>query len=287
MRIAYFDSGDPEMYFDNPNLIWSNPSYLLEAGDPGYVGPAPSVSEPKTKHKKMKHNDYYPSRQADQVIWLVNYSGKLPGYATALGLTTGQVTPIVADCAWIIYLIEDWLPATRTWAQSCTDALIEAQTGTGSAAQVLPVFTPPALPAGVVAVLPGALNRIFAQVQAIKDSGKCTDTIATNLGLVGSEKSGPDLGSLLPVISVSIVSGHVVVKWGWGGNGAYLDSCEIWVDRGDGHGFVFLTIDTTPNYTDTQPLPATPAKWTYKAAYRVGETLVGQWSAPVSLTVGA
>ena len=51
--------------------------------------------------------------------------------------------------------------------------------------------------------------------------------------------------------------------------------------------FVFLTIDTTPGYTDTQPLPAAPAKWTYKAVFRQGEAQVGNWSAPVALTVGA
>ena len=59
------------------------------------------------------------------------------------------------------------------------------------------------------------------------------------------------------------------------------------MDRGDGKGFVFLTIDTTPGYTDTTPLPATLTKWTYKAVYRVGDAQVGQWSAPVSINVPA
>ncbi len=284
MKIACWDSG---LRWDDPNLRWGSPAYLLEPGDPGYVDPFPAVAKPKNKNKKMKHNDYYPSRQADQVLWLANYSLKLPGYATALGLTTAQGTAGVADCNWLIYVIESWLPALRTWAQSGTDALAEAQSGTGSAAQTLPVFTAPTLPTGVTAVAPGALDRIFAQVQAIKDGGKCTDTIATNLGLVGSAKTGPDQASLQPLLSVFLVGGHVLVKWGWGGNGPYLDSCEFWVDRGDGKGFGFLTIDTTPNYTDTQPLPATPAKWAYKAIYRVGEAQVGLWSLPVSLPVGA
>jgi hypothetical protein len=47
-----------------------------------------------------------------------------------------------------------------------------------------------------------------------------------------------------------------------------------------------LTYDTTPGYVDTQPFPATPTKWTYKAIYRVGDAQVGQWSNPVSITVG-
>ena len=96
----------------------------------------------------------------------------------------------------------------------------------------------------------------------------------------------PLLSLLAPVVTVISLHGQVVIKWGWQGFGAWLDSCEIWVDRGDGHGFVFLTIDTTPGYTDTQPLPAAPAKWIYKAVFRVGDTHAGNWSAPVSLNVG-
>jgi hypothetical protein len=41
-----------------------------------------------------------------------------------------------------------------------------------------------------------------------------------------------------------------------------------------------------PGYTDTQPFPSTPVKWTYQAIYRVGDSRVGQWSKPVSVTVG-
>jgi hypothetical protein len=51
-------------------------------------------------------------------------------------------------------------------------------------------------------------------------------------------------------------------------------------------GFVLLTFDTTPNYTDTTPFPSTPTKWTYRAIYRVGDSRVSQWSKPVSVTVG-
>jgi hypothetical protein len=61
---------------------------------------------------------------------------------------------------------------------------------------------------------------------------------------------------------------------------------EIQGNRGDGKGWVFLTFDTTPNYTDTFPLPATPTKWKYRAIYRVGDAQVGIWSNTVEITVG-
>jgi hypothetical protein len=69
--------------------------------------------------------------------------------------------------------------------------------------------------------------------------------------------------------------------------GFHLDLLEIQVDRGDGKGWVFLTFDTTPNYTDTTPFPATPTKWKYRAIYRVGDAQVGVWSNTVEITVGA
>jgi hypothetical protein len=51
-------------------------------------------------------------------------------------------------------------------------------------------------------------------------------------------------------------------------------------------GEVLLAWGTTPGYVDSQPFPATPVKWTYQAIYRVGDSRVGQWSKPVSVTVG-
>ena len=37
---------------------------------------------------------------------------------------------------------------------------------------------------------------------------------------------------------------------------------------------------------DTTPLPATAAKWKYRAIYRVADARVGVWSDEVSITVG-
>lgn len=286
MRIAYWDSGDPEMHFDNPNLIWGDPSFLREPGDPGYVDPFPSVNQTKTKNKRMKHNSYYPIRQGDQITWLVNHSEKIVLHGAALGLSPAQIAAIVADCKWLIYVMQAWLAAIRTFSLAGTDAVAEAQTGTGGVAQVLPVFPVPELPAGTVAVLPGALTRIFAAVQQIKASGKCTDVMASDLGIVGSEATPPDLATVQPVISAKVSGSEVGLRWNWGGNAAWLDACELQVDRGDGKGYVLLALDTTPDYTDTQPFPAAKTVWSYRAIYRVDAKQVGLWSQPVSVTVG-
>lgn len=70
------------------------------------------------------------------------------------------------------------------------------------------------------------------------------------------------------------------------GTSAWLDACELQVDRGDGKSYVPLCVDTTPNYTDTQAFPTAKTIWSYRAIYRVDDRQVGVWSMTVNVTVG-
>lgn len=282
MKIAYWDSG---LRWDDPNLRWGNPAYLLEPGDPGYV-PPPDLPTPTKKTKRMRRTNYYPLRQADQVIWLTNFCNKIAGYAAVLGLTPAQVSAVQAECSWLSYVLQTWLPAVRTWNMACTDAVTEAQTGPGLAAQILPVFTAPALPTDVVPVPPGALTRVFALIQTMKDSGKVTEAIGTDLGILGAPVNLPDLATLQPLIKVRALTTGVEIDWGWAGHSDVLDALLIQVDRGDGQGWRLLVHDTTPRYQDTTPLPPALTRWQYRAVYIKDDAQVGQWSATVNVTVG-
>ena len=284
MRPLFYDSPDPEARFGNPNLRWGSPSYVLEPGDSGYVPPVPINNELTTKHKRMKRNAYYPSKQADQVVWLTNFCDKISGYATTLGLTAPQLAALLADGRWLLYLLQSWLPEAREWEKACTLALHQAESGSG--ALVLPVFTAPALPNGVTPQTRGSLSRMFAQIKSVKNSGKCTDEIAADLHIVGDEQDGPDPATVQPDIKAVVVGGQVHITWGYGPYRAWLDACEIVVDRGDTKGFVPLVMDTTPNYIDTETWPSKPTIWTYKAIYRADDRQIGRWSQPVSVTVG-
>jgi hypothetical protein len=283
MKIIEFDQG---YLWDDPNLRLGDPSYLLEPGDPGYVPPATPINQPPTKRKRMKRNTYFPTRAADQITWLVNFANKLPGYAATVGLTPAQSAAAVADALWLVYVLQSWLGAARAFALACTDAATEAQTGDGSALMVLPVFTPPALPAGVVAVNTGALDRILSVASDIKGHSGFTEAIGTDLGVIGPEKGAPDFATLAPAFKVTRTPAGVNVGWGWGGNAEFLDMIELQVDRGDGQGWVMLAYDTTPGYTDTFAQPSALTKWKYRGIYRVGDQRVGQWSAEQTVTVG-
>jgi len=270
--------------WDDPNIRWGDPSYVLEPGDPGYTPAPPPPNQPPTKPKKMKRQAYYPTSAAEQIVWLENFRNKLPSHATALGLSSAQSDAGVADARALIYILGSWLPAVRNWGKSCTDAAAAAQSGDGTTAIALPVFTAPALPTGVVLGNNDALNRVFALVQALKGATGYTEAIGTDLGILGAQQTAPDLATVQPAITAAISGAAVEIGWGWGGNSAFLDLCEIQVDRGS--GWTLLTYDSTPGYTDTAAHPATPTKWKYRAIYRVGDHQVGLWSTEASVTVG-
>ena len=239
------------------------------------------------KKQTVVMGKWFPGGQAAQIVWYTTFANKIQELGPGLGLTAAQIAAIVADCRWLIYLLQAWLPATRNWSQTGTNTLLEAQSGDGSTLMVLPTFVAPELPDGAVPVNTGAQNRIFAAVQDIKNSGKCSDKDQAALGIVGSEQPAPDYTTLQPVFPVSIVGGQVVIKWNFGGYAAFLDACELQVDRNDGKGFVPLVMDPTPGYTDPQPFPATRTVWTYRAIYLLNDARVGVWSQPVSIAVQA
>lgn len=233
----------------------------------------------------MKRQNYYPSRQSEQVLWLENFALKLPDYVTTLVLAAARVTDVVADARWLAYLLGPWLLAVRNHGKAATQALEQAASGTGGVL-ALPAFTAPPLPDGVAARPEGALLRVFDLVQEIKENDVCTDAMCQDLGILGAEQGAPDLATLRLDLTAIVAAAGVQLGWGWQGYGKFLDQCEIQVDRADGKGWTILTFDTTPNYTDTAPFPTTLTKWKYRAIYRVDDAPVGLWSAEVSVSVG-
>ena len=214
---------------------------------------------------------------------LQTFKTAIPSYDVALGISKPQVNAQAADADYYSFVIA-CQQVMRNGSLQWTGWKDIVRTGGDlppSGAPVAPVFPPDVPP-----VDPGIEIRFRALVKQIKGSPAYNEAVGAALGIVGAEQTGPDYLTLQPNISASISGTQVNVGWDWSGFSAFLDLCEIQVDRGDGKGFVALTFDTTPGYLDTQPFPATPVKWTYQAIYRVGDSRVGQWSKPVSVTVG-
>ncbi|MDQ6631097.1 MAG: hypothetical protein M3Y82_04985, partial [Verrucomicrobiota bacterium] len=119
-------------------------------------------------------------------------------------------------------------------------------------------------------------------IARIKRHPNYTEAMGEDLGIIGAQQT-MDLNSMKPQLNIELQAGKPVVRW----MKQSMDSLEIWVDRNDGKGFIFLAIDTVPDYPDTAPLPAPgqSAIWKYKAIYRLNDEPVGQWSDVVSIAV--
>jgi hypothetical protein len=230
----------------------------------------------------MPKADYIATNDGAFAAQLSQFQTAIPGYAATLGVTPAQVAAQALDAEYYAYVLA---------AQSAMQAGSQQWTGwkklirSGGTPPPSGAPVPPVFPAAVAATAPGIEARFRALARQIKAHDSYNDSIGLALGIEGSEHTTPDLATIQPVLEVTASGNRVEVDWGWQGQGAYLDLCEIQVDRGA--GFTLLAYDTTPGYVDTAPFPATPAKWTYRAIYRVGDDAVGQWSNPVSLTVGA
>ncbi|MBA3961050.1 MAG: hypothetical protein H0X40_04005 [Chthoniobacterales bacterium] len=122
-------------------------------------------------------------------------------------------------------------------------------------------------------------------MKQIKASADYNESIGQAFGIEGTPQVGPDYATLAPVLGLSSSGGQVSIAWGWQGFSAFLDQCELQVDRGDGKGMVLLAIDTTQARPTPRPSRMRPRSGSTRL-YRVGDNRVGQWSNQVSIAVG-
>ena len=214
-----------------------------------------------------------------RAVWLSNFAVKLVTHGATVGVSVSEISAVGEDAAYFRWCLEAkraFRERLRLWT-AYMNIVADGPPGTPLDPPPLTI-TLPAMPAVTTADI---IGRASALGSRIKKHAGCTDAIAQDLGLIGVE-TVTDLLTVKPQIKLVLDAGHPVVKWKKKG----MSSLEIWVDRGTGV-FVFLAIDTEPDYPDTAPLPGPglSAVWKYRAIYRKGDAQVGQWSDVVSQTV--
>lgn len=247
---------------------------------------APISTRPKPQKKKpaMRRQYYFPTKNSERPEWFGNYATQLPLLNATLALTAGDVTATVADARFLEYAAGDWLTAAREFGPAATSGLDQLYDDAAVDDFVLPVFTVPALPAGVAAVPPGALQRIFAYVQVIKASPNYTEAIGLQLGVVGAEASGEHP---LPTFTLKVERGDgcECVRLSFRKYGR--PGVAIHGRRGTG-AWEMLAIDLSSPYLDERPLlaPSTPEVREYRLQYYETDGPTGDFTPVASVTVG-
>ena len=227
----------------------------------------------------MSKDHYIPKSDRGKVAFLKNLALKLPGYATVLDITPDEITSVSNDAVMFNYLIH-MQEAYKTFKQSITGYKDTFRAGPAGTLGAVPVA--PTLPAAPTLCQAAAFTRIGKMMARLKAHPAYTEAIGEGLGIVGDEQTF-DILALKPFLKSRLDVGRPLIIWEKGP----ADSIDIYVDRKDGQGFVFLATDTYPDYLDTFPLPegADAVVWDYKAIYRIGDDTVGQFSEPISVTV--
>lgn len=235
----------------------------------------------------MAKDDYMPADDRSKADLFLHVAATVSTFFSRLGLTptTPQVIAQAADAVAFDYALraQQIIIAAGQEATAAKNRLRDGDPARPALAVNVAFPTTPGTPPG--AVTPGLVARFRVFVDFLRGLAGFGPDVAQALKITGAEQTGPDLATLKPILPLGVQGGHVFLDWGWGGFGADLDALEIQVDRGSGT-FAMLTIDTRPGYLDTEPLPATPGRWKYKAIFRKDDARVGLWSDVAEIPVG-
>ena len=226
----------------------------------------------------MSTSYFMPTSDSGKADLLDHLASNLTRYKDLLVLSDETCASVSADAKSFRYTVQT-MNDMQAYAHHWTEFKnLLRDGGPGSADWVVAPMLVEPMPA---AVSPGIIPRLSTLVAHLKSHKNYTSAIGLALGLIGTT-TVEDPNTWKPILTAQNKAGHPIIGWTKGAAAAI----EIWVDRGDGAGFTFLTINTEPNTSDNQPLPTTSAVWKYKAIYRLHDEQIGQWSDVLSITVG-
>ena len=231
----------------------------------------------------MKKNHFLPAGNAQRGIWLGNFKAKLTAaLITKLGLSKEETDALSADTLSFLYSLS-LTEAAKTFEHQCVTYQLALRNGPQGVDVVsVPVFSF----AGVIpeAVVAGIFIRVSKLVKKIKASVNYTDDIGRALGIIGSEmeaKSAND--AVKPILTGKMVAGEAQIKYTRGEN----DGIRLESKRGAENSFTLLDKINKTSYLDKRPtlVEGQPEKREYRAWFFVGDELVGQVSAVITVTV--
>jgi hypothetical protein len=216
---------------------------------------------------------YIPSSDADKGIWINNFTTKMNGYATNLGVTPAELTALQKDNAAFQYIINtmesyrQYVLNLAGYKNMMKHASLNQHIGT------LPAM--PTLPAAPPMVAEGIFDRIGKMVTRIKASLNYTDNIGSDLGVIAAS-STINISTLQPEINIKVDVGKAHLKWVKG----IADGIDLYADRNDEQGYVYVGRLSRNEYLDITPMAANKVydEWHYKGIFVIADQQVGLYS---------
>lgn len=133
----------------------------------------------------MANQAYFPSSEADRVVWLLHFRAKITVHGPLLGFTDAEVADLIADIDFYVWILHSLNPAAQQFALENTQYKAIIANGTGN--DLLPIPSLPVFDNPPAVRLPGVLPRLFNLVQRAKISAGYTEAIGQDLGIIGSQ----------------------------------------------------------------------------------------------------
>ena len=246
MKPAFWDSG---IRWDDPNLRWGDPSYLLEPGDPGYVA-GPPVSPPTTNKRTSKtmHDDYVPQSYPNLNTWCALQATELTAaLATTIGMTAAERAAHLAAAATI-----------KAAVAPIVDLMQQLEE----------------LTANFPVILDAQMPILRASIKRAKTNPACTPAIQLQLDWVGAAHT-PHPGTSRPLIDAEAQRGRVKIS----GKKPGFEAVNIYSrKKGDVEWKLIAVRKRKFPYYDEAPLavPGTPEVREYMAIGVVADEEIGQ-----------
>jgi hypothetical protein len=72
------------------------------------------------KETVMSHQPYYPTSEAGEIKWLSNFINKLPSHSSTLKLPADQVSGIISDVQFYLWVLQHQHPAIQHYSLEST-----------------------------------------------------------------------------------------------------------------------------------------------------------------------
>ena len=224
---------------------------------------------------------YMPSGENDLVPWLNNFKTKLvTQFGALLGFTTSELTQLGNETQAFGNAVQ-YKNALRTSEGAMTSMVREMRTGS-PLENIGPVPVPPAIFTIPPGTMKGLIKKVQQYVQRIKSHPAYTTTIGQELGIIAPVQAF-NPATMQPELKVRVDAGYAKLSW----KRKQADGVVIYVDRGDGNGFVELARRVSTSYIDAEPMPANTISVTrtYKLRYFINDDEVGVESVSVTVNV--